>query len=106
MKISTAMPAIVLPMRTAKCDNRSSSHGHLFDLCLFPGNPPAARPHARGVREDQATSRPARAEPHRTRHLQRYVERTLLLQIVARASETPAPPQQTCTPGARGECGL
>src|ERR1700733_4223544 len=84
------MTAIFLPSCAAKCDNRSSSHGPLLDLCLFSGDPPAARPHTRGVREDQATSRPARAYPHRTRYLQRDVERALLVQVVARAFETSA----------------
>src|ERR1700693_281212 len=88
------MMAIVLPTGSIKCDNRVTSHGHLFDLCLFSGDSPAARPHARRIREDQATSRPARAYTHRTRHLQRDVERALLLQVLARAPETIAHAQQ------------
>ena len=41
----------------------------------------------------------ARAHAHRTRHLQRDVERALLLQIVARASEAPAHAQQARAAG-------
>src|ERR1700757_3257642 len=97
------MMAIVLPTGSIKCDNRGTSHGHLFDPCLFSGDSPAARPYARRIREDQATSGPARAYAHRTRHLQRDVERALLLQVVARASETTAHAQQARIAGAGRE---
>ena len=94
-----------LPIRAPKCDNRSSSHVHFLDLCLSAGDPPAARPYARRVRKNQATSRRPRAHAHRTRHLQRHVERALLLQIFARASEAPAHAQPARAAGTGRERG-
>src|SRR5580704_1833718 len=65
-------------------------HDHLHDLCLPSGDSPAAWPHLRRVRKDQAASWATRADAHRAWHLQRDVERTLFVQVVARSSETSA----------------
>src|ERR1700733_9251656 len=65
-------------------------HDHLHDLCLPSGDSPAAWPHLRRVRKDQAASWATRTDAHRAWHLQRDVERTLFVQVVARSSETSA----------------
>src|SRR5580692_1878718 len=68
-------------------------HDHSLYSSHYSGNCSRARPHAGRIREDQTTSRRTRADHHRTGHFQRDVERALLLQIFARASETAAHPQ-------------
>ena len=52
-----------------------------------------ARPHAGRIREDQKAAGWTRADNHGTRHLQRDVERALLLQVFTRTSETAADAQ-------------
>src|SRR5437588_13035726 len=81
------------------------SHAHLLSPSLHSGDAPAARPHARRVRKNQTPSWRARALADRTWHLQRDVERTLLLQIFARASETITYAQQTRAAGSGRKCG-
>src|ERR1700733_2316297 len=71
-------------------------HDHLHDFCLPCGDPPAAWAYAGRVRENQAASGTTRAYAHRTGHLQRDVERALLLQIVAGPPKAAAYPQQAC----------
>src|ERR1700722_1914871 len=54
-------------------------HDHRDNLFFFSGRTPAARPHVRGIRKNQAAAWKPRAYAHRARHLQRHVERALLV---------------------------
>src|SRR5437660_10656180 len=54
---------------------------HLCDhsYCHYAGDDPGARPHSGRIRKNQAAARRTRADADRTWHLQRDVERALLL---------------------------
>src|SRR5580698_9359443 len=67
-------------------DDHLCDHSH----CHYAGDDPGARPHSGRIRKNQTAARRTRAHPHRTRYLQRDVERALLLQVVARSPETSA----------------
>ncbi len=88
-----------------RCDNRVSPMTSSPTLGLTPRTHPGARPHARRIRKDQTASGRTRTHPDRAWHLQRDVERALLLQVIARSSETPAHAQPPGGAGARRECG-
>src|SRR5262252_9547898 len=54
-------------------------HDSPSEPCHHSGTHPGARLDAGGVRQNPAIARRARAHAHRTRHLQRDVERALLV---------------------------
>src|SRR5215470_5781171 len=79
--------------------NISSTHDLPSEASHHSGTHPGTRLDAGGVRQNRATARRAHTYPHRTRHLQRDVERALLLQVFACAFEAVAHSQQTRGPG-------
>src|SRR5579862_358957 len=69
-----------------------------------PRTCPGTRTHSGRIRKDQTAPWRTPTDYHRARHIQRDVERALLIQVIPCSSEALADPQPPCCARSRREC--